>query len=304
MRTTEQLIDISRKLSKNTRYDSNSGIPQDVFVQFAQNAQDSLVKQITNLKTKYFKKQFVVDVVANQEVYSYPSDCLAQHLDTIQWTDSQNGTYWQTLYKSYTKEKITLQPGYPFSYIPYEDGIHLNPPITTGKLWLTFIRALPKVQKRSGKIQALSINNTNQIVAMTLDSTEATYDENEINQDYFLCVVDKYGAIKASNIPYNSITGGVFDMIPYTLTATDSIAVGDYILVGKYSCNKPEFPDICESYIIKHMVYDAKYNDSSQWSQEAKDDMARSFTELSGVFAALSDDITEIPITSLDYIGF
>ncbi|HAB98238.1 MAG TPA: hypothetical protein DCE71_00230 [Parachlamydiales bacterium] len=67
MRRVEQLIDIARKLSQNTRYDENAGVPQDVFVQYLNNAQDSLVMEIQNLKTKYFFKTQIVDVVAGQE---------------------------------------------------------------------------------------------------------------------------------------------------------------------------------------------------------------------------------------------
>lgn len=303
MKTTEQLIIMARKLSRNERYDSNSGVPQDVFVQYLNNAQDTLIKEITNLKTKFFKKQLVVDVVANQEKYSYPDDCIVQHIDTIQWTDTISGTYWQTLYKSYTKEKFTLQPGYPFAYIPYNDGFYLNPPIVRGKLWIAYETTVPKAQKRAGLIQSVTINS-GVLQAMTLNTTDATYDENEINSDFYMCIVDKYGAVKARNIPYNSIASGVFNINNYTLASTDSISVGDYILVGKNTCNVPEFPDICESFILKHMVYDAKYSDGSAWSQEAKDDMMRSFALLSGIFATNSDDVTPVMITSLDYIGF
>lgn len=303
MRNTEQIIQMARKLSRNERYDSTSGVPQDVFVQYLNNAQDTLIKEITNLKTKFFKKQLVVDVVANQEKYSYPEDCIVQHLDTVQWTDTVSGTYWQTLYKSYTKEKITLQPGYPFAYIPYNDGFYLNPPIVRGKLWIAYETTVPKAQKKAGLIQAVTITS-GVLTAMTLDIANSTYDQAEINSDFFMCIVDKYGTIKARNIPYNSIAAGVFNLDSYTLAATDSISVGDYILVGKYTCNVPQFPDICESFIIKHMVYDAKYSDASSWSQEAKDDMMRSFALLSGVFATNSDDIDNVQISNLDYLGF
>ena len=302
MRTVEQLILMARKLSRNERYDSNSGVPQDVFVQYVQNAQDTLLKEITNLKTKYFKKQIVQDVVSNQEKYSYPDDLLVQHIETIQWTDSISGTYWQTLYKSYTKEKITLQPGYPFSYVPYNDGFYLNPPIVRGKLWISYETTLPRVQKRSGKITSISLAS-GVLSGITVDSTSDFYDQTQINSDFYLCIVDKFGTVKAKNIPYDSVSSGVFTMSPYTLKTTDSIAVGDYILVGKDTCNVPQFPDLCESFLIKHMVYDAKYTDASQWSQEAKQDMIDSFKSLSQIFADNSSDITQVQITNLDYIG-
>lgn len=303
MRRVELLIDTARKLSQNTRYDATSGVPQDIFVQFLNNAQDSLIMEVENLKTKYFKKQVVVDVVPNQEVYSYPDDCYMQHLDTIQWTDSPTGTYWTTLYKTTTKEKITIQPGYPFAYVPYEDGFHLNPPITRGKLYITYVRTPKRLQKRAGQITVATKVGDN-LTALEVDPAEASFDETEINSQNFLCVVDKFGTVKASNILYESVSAlGVFTLNPFDLGAI-TIDVGDYILVGQDVTNLPQWVDICEGYLLKHMVYEAKYGDSSSWTAQAQQDMTNYFQKLSGSFATIRDDIDAVPITSLDYIGW
>lgn len=303
MKRVEQLIDMARKLSNNTSYDSNSGVTQDVFVQYANNAQDSLLKEVVNLKCKYLMKQKFVTVVAGQEKYDYPDDIYMQHIDTIQWLDKQQGTYYQILYKTYTKEKVTTTSSYPFGYILQNDGYHLNPPISNGILQLTYIKNVPRLQKRAGQVSAVTINGSNQITALSV-STTGSYDESQINDDYFLCVVDKYGQQKAVNVEYTSVSSGVFTLSPFTLASGETVAVGDYICVGKNTVNVPQWDDICESYLIKHMVYDAKYSDSSQWSKEAKQDMADSFAQLSGSFATLSDDLNSIAITNLDLIGF
>jgi len=65
----------------------------------------------------------------------------------------------------------------------------------------------------------------------------------------------------------------------------------------------PDFPDICESYILKHAVYEAKYGDSSQWNQEAKADMNMNLSQLVASFGSMSDDNIEIAITNLDYLS-
>jgi hypothetical protein len=302
MRRVEQLIDMARKLSGNTSYDANSGVPQDVFVQYFNNAQDSLMKEVVNLKTKFLLKQVTVPIVNNQETYSYPDDLYMQHIDTIQWLNSQNGTYYQTLFKSYVKEKITTSTSYPFGYVMQNDGYHLNPPINAGTLVVSYIKKVPTLQIRSGIISAATINGSNQLTALTV-TNNSLYNETAINDDYFLCVVDKYGEQKAINIEYTSVLNGVFTLSPFQLADGETVSVGNYILVGKNTINKPEWPDICESYLIKHAVYDAKYSDSSPWSAEAKADMAMSFAALSGSFATLSDDVTDIMISNTDYIG-
>ena len=303
MRRVELLIDMARKLSQNTRYDSTSGVPQDVFVQFLNNAQDSLIMEVQNLKTKYFKKQSIVSVVNGQEVYDYPTDCYMQHLDTIQWTDSPSGTYWTTLYKTTTKEKITIQPGYPFAYVPYEDGFHLNPPISRGSLYITYVRTPDRLQKRAGCVSARTISGSN-LTALTVDPAEASFDQAEINASNYLCVVDKYGNLKAPNILYDSCNAsGVFTLSSFDL-GSYTFSVGDYICVGQNVINLPQWIEIAEGYLIKHMVYEAKYGDSSAWTDAALKDMSAYFQKLSGSFATLSDDITSPPITNLDYIGW
>jgi hypothetical protein len=303
MRRVEQLIDMARKLSGNTSYDSNSGVPQDVFVQYFNNAQDSLMKEVVNLKTKFLLKQVNVPVVNNQERYEYPQDLYMQHIDTIQWLNSQNGTYYQTLYKSYVKEKITTSTAYPFGYVMQNDGYHLNPPINAGTLQISYIKKVPTLQIRSGIISSAVVNGSNQLTALSV-TNNSIYNESAINDDYFLCVVDKFGNQKAINVEYTSVLNGVFTLNPYQLEDGETVSVGNYVLVGKNTVNLPQWPDICESYLIKHAVYDAKYSDASPWSAEAKADMAMSFAALSGSFATLSDDVTDIMISTTDYIGF
>lgn len=303
MRRVELLIEMARKLSQNTRYDSTSGLPQEVFVQFLNNAQDSLVMEVENLKTKYFKKQVVVDVVPNQEIYSYPDDCYMQHLDTIQWTDSPTGTYWTTLYKTSTKEKITIQPGYPFAYVPYEDGFHMNPPITRGKLYITYVRTPKRLAKRAGLISSVTIAGGN-LTALTVNPADSSFDLSELNSQNYICVVDKYGNVKASNILYDSVSAlGVFTLNPFALSGS-TFTTGDYVIVGQNMTNLPEWVDICEGYLLKHMVYEAKYGDSSSWTPQAQADMTAYFQKLSGSFATIRDDIDSIVISNLDYIGW
>jgi|SRR6478736_747750 len=302
MKRVENLITMARKLSMNTRYDADSGIPQDVFVQYFNNAQDALTKEVMNLKTKYFQKTVQVDVVPGQERYDYPFDCFLHGLDTIQWSDNRLGSYFQVLNRGYIKEKITTQLSYPFSYVPFEDGFDLQPPIGSGLLYVTYMRTVDRLQKRAGQITVATIAG-DQLTALSVDPSEDDYDQTEINSENFLCVVDKFGNIKARNVLYDSVSAGVFTLDPFDLESGETISVGDYICVGKNSVNLPSWPDICESYLIKHAVYEAKYGDSSQWSSEALADMQRCFAGLSEAFALLTNDIIEIPITNTDYIA-
>lgn len=303
MKRLEQLITMARKLSGNTSYDGNiSGVPQDVFVQYFNNAQDFLMKNVVNLKSKYFKTSENVTIVPGQTTYAYPYNIYMHAIDTIQWFDSLYGQYYQTLTQSYTKERVTANSGYAFGYIPKDDGYDLNPPLDSGILQVTYERTVPRLQTKNGKISSLTLVGST-LSALSVSTTES-YNSEEINDDFFLCVVDKYGNQKARNIEYSSQAAGVFTLSSQTLGTGQTIAVGDYITIGKNTINLPQWPDVCETFLLDFAVYSAKYGDSSKWSQEAKDYMKESFASLASSFASPSDDINQIPITNLDYIGF
>ena len=86
---------------------------------------------------------------------------------------------------------------------------------------------------------------------------------------------------------------------------TQTIAVGDYVIVGQDCINIPDWEtDMIEGYLIKHAVYEAKYGDSSSWTAQATADMNAYFQKLSGSFALLQEDINMVPITNLDYVGW
>lgn len=300
MRRVELLIDMARKQSGNTRYDADSGVPQDVFVQMLNNAQDSLTMRVNNIKGKFWKMQEIVPVVSGQIVYPYPVGCYLQNIDTVSW--SLDGKYYTPMDKLVTKEEVSTIVGYAFGYIPYHDGIHLNPPIGFGSLKITYIFEPCRLQKRAGQLSAVSLAGQ-VLTGMSVNIAEASYDSAEINLQNTLCVVGRDGLIKAKNIPYTSQMGGVFTMGSVTLSIGQTVAVGDYICIGENAGNIPVWPNICEGYLLKNMIYEAKYGDSSMWTKEATATMDRYFAELSASFASLSDDITEIPITNCDYLG-
>lgn len=304
MRRLEQLIDICRKETGNTRYDSSyegSGISQAVFVQHFRDAQDSLYMHIVAKKTKFFRKTLTVPVVPMQELYPWPSDIYVQALETLQWCDVRYGASPITLLKSYTKEKLAIRTGYAYSYIPSNSGIEMNPPPNYGNLFMTYERKLPALQKKAGRITAGAIAG-GQLTSLEVDSTEKMYDEEEINSDYFLCVVDKLGNVKAKDIPYDKCTNGVFTLNPFTIPDGQTIAVGDFIIVGQNTCNVAELPDICEGYLRKYVIYRVRYGDYSAWTAEAKADLGAYLSEMDDSFGRLSEDITQIPITNYEYL--
>lgn len=301
MKNVEQLIQMSRKLTGNQSYDSSSGTGQDVFVQYLNNAKDSLISLITNFNSKFYKVESQVAVVFDQELYSYPTDVMVQGVDTIQWSQTLSD-YRVSLEKTVTRERVTIKSGFPFAYIPFKDGVRMNPPLQSGYLWFTYLTTVKRLQKKAGQVTVATIAGGS-LTALSVDASDSFYDESEINSDIFICVIDKYGNVKASNIEYTSVSAGVFTLSPFALPTGETVDVGDYILVGQSVVNIPDFPDICEQYLLKHMNYEAKYGDSSNWSDEYRADLQNVFGSISYLFAKKGSDITTPPIVNVDFMS-
>lgn len=298
MRRLEILIDLARELSQNQRYDANSGVSQKLFTHYFQSAQDSLQKNLVNAKTKYRLVQTTTPVVNGQEQYSYPSDIYLQNIDTLEW--SQDNISWIPLDRSLTKDRQNVRVGYPFGYWTRENGFCLTPPLESGYLRINYIRRLKRIEKRSGKITTVT---GSPITAIVLDATEASYDPNYIQLYNYITIVGSDGTVKTRSIPITGMTTNTINIPNYVLQSGESVAAGDYVLADSDCVNIPEFPSICESFFIKYVNYSAKFGDSSQWTNQARDDMAQSFKEILDSFAMLTDDVSWVPIINTDYLS-
>lgn len=307
MRRLEILIDLARELSQNTRYDANSGVSQKLFVQFFQAAQDAVVKGAVNAKTKFFLTEKIVPVVNGQETYSYPSDIYMQNIDTVEW--SQDGVDgWNDLDRCITKDRFTSKNGYAFGYWTRNDGIHVTPTLDNGFLRINYIAMPPRLEKRSGLSTQFNAAPTPLgpgavLTSISTDSASLFDDPTYLAQYDFISTCGADGEQKIKAIPISSATVGTVSVPSYTLGDGEYLAVGDYLLAGKNSTNQSVLPDICESLFLKYVNYVAKYGDSSTWSTETKADMAASLSELLDSFKLLTDDITYVPITNVDFLS-
>jgi hypothetical protein len=299
----ERLIDEARVLSQNQKYDADSGVSQDTFVRYFKNAQDIIVREMVNVKSKYLLKEKIYDTVSNQERYSYPHDIYLHNIDTLEY--SENSLDYIFLEKVYSKDRKSGFTGYAYGYTTREDGFYVIPTLTGGKkLRLSYIRNPNQPQRRMGKISNITISN-GQITAITLDTTDSSFDPTALSKYDFFCIVSRKGEQKVKAVEFTSVNSitGVVTLPAHTLEAGETAAIGDYVCGGKYVTNKIELPDTCESFLILHASYEAKYGDSSQWSNEARNLMSAHLAQLILSFSKNSDDISEVIITNYDYLA-
>jgi hypothetical protein len=303
LRRLELLITEARKQSQNIRYDADSGLSQSTFVQYFQNAHDTIMREAVNTKGKFLLKDKLMPVVYGQEKYAYPNDIYLYNVDTMEW--ASNGSDFITLSSAITKDRFSNEIGYPFGYICRADGILFAPPVDSGTFRINYIKKMNALQTRAGLISAVTTTST-QVTALTLDAAEASFNPADLNEVYYLCVVDKFGVQKMKNVLFTSVntTTGVVTLPAFTFESGETIAVGDYVVLGKDATNLPEWPDTFESYLIKYAVFEAKEGDSSQWSKAVKQGMQEHLSQLVSSLSRLSDDFTPIPLQNTDYLTF
>ena len=302
MRRLELLIDTARELTQNTRYDADSGISQKLFVEYFNHASAALNRLVTNAKSKWFMKEVLVPVVQGQELYAWPKHIFLYNIDTMEWSD--NRTDYITMYRGMVKDRFNTTVGYPYGYIPRNDGFLLAPTLNSGTLRLNYIKQPSRLEIRAGLISAVTINGSNQITALTISPTDPTFNPTYLNRDNFICVVDKFGKQTARHIVFNSVnvTTGVFSIDPFTLETGDTVAIGNYVVSGYDSTNLPEYPTTAEDFLKKHVEYECKYGDASKWSEEAKQDLIAIGQQILDSFGIMTDDVVQIPIINADYL--
>jgi hypothetical protein len=207
------------------------------------------------------------------------------------------------LEKSIVKERLT-RGSFAFSYLVEKDGFRLSPPVQSGYFKVHYVKKLPALEKRAGLISSVTVN-VGQITAITVNVSDSSFDGTSINKQNTLCIVGIGGSRKVKNVTYTSVnTGtGVFTLSPHTLQSGESVAVGDYITVGEDTYNLCELPDICESYLIQHVVAQTKNGDSSSWAGKIKEEWAENAIALIDSFGRPTADVTSVPITNIDYLG-
>lgn len=307
MRRLEQLITEARKQSQNTRYDADSGLSQSTFVQYFQNAHDTIMREAVNTKGKFLLKDKLVPVVYGQEKYAYPDDIYMYNIDTVEWSQDISGDYkdYITLSAGITKDRFSGDIGWPFAYIIRSDGILFAPVLSSGTLRINYIKKLNNLGVRMGQISAVTDSGT-QVTALTINTASPSFDGTTLADYNYLCVVDRDGNQTMKNIEYTSIdTGtGVITMSPFTYADGETISTSDFVIAGKDMTNLPEWPDTFESYLIKYAVYEAKLGDSSAWTKPVQEAMSQHLSQLVSSLSRLSDDFTPIPIICADYITF
>lgn len=300
-RLIDHLITDIRAHTENEEFSDSIGIDDEEFVRFLNDAQYRLHSLIVQAHSSIFLQEKDINIVLRQQSYDLPSDIYIKNkVSGVEY--SYNGDTKNYFHlKPTTKRLRSNQEGSPVNYIRQSGKILLSPiPLDSGAVMrLTYVRQVPKVDKRRGSIGSVTLDNSaNTITAISFNVSSDSIDSTAIDKSNFITIVDKNGNIKMKNIPYDSYdtgTGVITVTSGFEFEEGETIEVGDYVCGGKNSTTHSEFPEEVERYLIAYCSWKILKRDSSVDSQEQTQELLEMESDIVAGYSDPTDDIYEIP---------
>lgn len=293
MRRIERLIDQSRKSTGSTEYTDTTGIQDEEFIQAANDAQERIKSLILQAHAEAFETTEEEDIVNGQKTYSLPSNTYLQ-IRVMKVELSESG-----LEDDYSM----LVQRRDFDRRGSEIVLKFKP--STGKLRFTIQKTFPRIEKRRGKVSAVTLDSaTSTITSLTLDPS-VSLDSEEIVDEGYITIVDKDGVVKMKNIPVsavNTTSGEVTLDGSFTYESGETIAVGNWVTIGKNSSTHCQLPDELERYLIAFMNWRILKRDSSNDSVEENAELKEMEDEIIGAFSEPDMALDHIPISNTEWL--
>ena len=313
MRRLDKLITLARRESENSGdVSSTAGIPDDEFVQWANEGQEFLQNKVETIDHDIFAAEDFIDVVANQEAYEIDRrSMLKANIISCEFSYTGQAPDCVKLRRMTFQERDTSTiPLNPTHYIMRSGYILLNPiPTTsvTNGIRIVYAKKVDRIDRRRAVVDAVVLA-TNAITSLSLDvaSTDPVFIAADVTVDDYICIVDRNGVVKMRNIPIsavNSTTGDVTVVPGFTFGVGETISVGDYVVAGKDTTTHSEFADNCEHFLVQWMVFKAFKRDSSDDAIGKEKEIEGIWQAIIGQYADENNDVEYIPILNRRYFN-
>ena len=307
MKRIDLLINQSRRATENVEYSETTGISDEEFIQYLNDAQDRIEVLIQNEFPNVFMKEVDIQAVAGQEAYDIPEDALiSNRVTNVQYSDAGSVLNFRNLKTGTEKERLTGMTATPSFYIRRHKQILLQPTPhnNAGLIRVLYQKKLPRLDKRRGQVSSLTLSG-NSIVSLVLDV--GSLDADPITDVGYLTVVNSKGVIQMRRVPVNSIdttTGEVDVEAGFEFEDGETISANDYVVAGFEATTHSELPDICERYLIGYCNWKILKRDSSDDAQEAFSELQVIESDIVSSYGTPDGDVPQIPIISTEYLGW
>lgn len=308
MRRVQIILERARSITENVEFTENTGIQDEELIQNLNDAQVECQSAISREHPNLFQHEKLIDIVAGQEAYPIPPDCfLGTKVDMVEFSASGDTNDYSPLRQGRLPER-TSGTAYisPLFYIRRSTDVLVQPSPGTnrGKLRLTYQKALPKLDKRRGRVASVTLG-ANTITSLILDTTQEIQ-ESALEEELYITVANSDGVIQMKGIKITDVdanTGTVTIDSSFVFEDGETISVGDYVFRGKESTDVSQLPEVCERYLIQFEVWKMLKRDSSQDSAEADQEIKDLLASIVGCFAEPDGDVQTIPLLDTQYMN-
>ena len=147
MRQLSLLITDSRNETENSTFTETTGIQDQEFIRYANDAQAQIQAAVSNVNAAMFQVEKEIQCVANQEAYNIPSNAFLQNkVDLVEFSQSGTSSDYYELKQGQLPERIagTGSSGSSF-YIRRAGQLLLQPTpqSSSSKIRLTYQKKMP-----------------------------------------------------------------------------------------------------------------------------------------------------------------
>jgi hypothetical protein len=305
MRYLGELIRRLRNDSNFKLYTSNTGIQDQEIIDLLNDAQSELITRISAVNTTQFQSEAIIDIVSGQTTYNTRGrllhnakivDVKLQFNGFDSWCDIGKQTIREVKGNTWDRVAWALQNG----NIVVDGRVDE----TVSKIKIIFEDFPYRMAKRA----AIITDGAGSGGRVTAVSCSYLYPNAEIDFnadiDRYFCVTNASGTTLMLNVPYISVTNGVFTLpvSGHGYEAGETINIGDYLLIGKEVTTHSNVSSDLERFYIYYVTLHLRGTKGS--SEEALKFLTdRTDVALSGIvdsYAIGDKDYTEINIDDCD----
>ena len=305
------LLNEARQATESANYTSETGVQDSEFIRAFNDAQTRIQSMILNAYPNLFQRTKEISAVAQQSNYSNPLDLFMEtRIEKIEYSANGDARNYYKLDYGFTDERCNSLSGAPSYYIRQSKIFISNPApdSSSGKFRMTYQGSLPALDLRRGRILAVAIDPAlRMITQLELDSSILNADNADLlTETEYLTVVNKNGLIKMKSIPFSAVdpNTGVITLDAFTYETDETIAVGDYVVAGKYATTHSELPDIAERYLLAFAEWRVQRRDSSNDSTETNQELKEMEAEIVLSYSRADSDVKAVPILDTSYLSF
>ena len=159
------------------------------------------------------------------------------------------------------------------------------------------------MDKRRGIVTAVTLSGGG-VTALTVNATsgEVPYDPSDFDEFDRVSVVDSDGVQQMKNMPLDSAdsNGDLNVRSSFAYETGETIAIGDYVVLGENATTHLQMPQITEKYLIEYATWKMMMRDSSSDSAEQASVVVALEKDIVDAFAEISSDVDRVPVINAD----